>query len=214
MSALLSNEAQLRYVIEWFQEWSEMQRSDFMSILLEQCGPAGLVNGLVPRMETLGCAEGSDRPPSIFQCRIKLFREWSTNWSQQEKDSLISSIKNTDPVFAEKYEEKLSSLDTNVFEIASDTKDYNEQNENEMIQPVDLAILKLYMEDESRYKPLHSLVENYNKRNSVNKAQVTNVLNQFEPIVREDSAIESKNEAFVAGFKEDLDKIIKDNKFA
>ncbi|XP_078034375.1 uncharacterized protein C14orf119 [Augochlora pura] len=110
MSALLSNEAQLRYVIEWFQEWSEMQRSDFLSILLEQCGPGGLVNGLVPRMETLGCADGSDRPPSIFQCRVKLFREWSNNWSQQEKDSLLSSIKNTDPAFAEKYEEKLSSL--------------------------------------------------------------------------------------------------------
>lgn len=110
MSALLSNEAQLRYVTEWFQEWSEMQRSDFLSILLEQCGPTGLVNGLVSRMETLGCSEGSDRPPSIFQCRVKLFREWSNNWSQQEKDTLLSSIKNTDPAFAEKYEEKLSAL--------------------------------------------------------------------------------------------------------
>lgn len=107
---MLSNEAQLRYTIEWFQEWSEMQRGDFLGVLLERCGPPSLVNGLVSKMETLGYAEDSDRPWNLFQCRVKLFREWSHNWSQQEKDSLIASIKNTDPVFAEKYEEKLSTL--------------------------------------------------------------------------------------------------------
>lgn len=110
MSTMLSNEAQLRYVIEWFQEWSEMQRSDFLDILLEQCGPSGLVNGLLSKMESLGHTNESDRPPSLFQCRIKLFREWSHNWSQQEKDYLLLSIKNTDAVFAEKYDEKLSTL--------------------------------------------------------------------------------------------------------
>lgn len=109
MSTILSNEAQLRYMIEWFQEWSEMQRNDFLGILLENCGPSGLVNGLVAGMEKLDC-EGSDRPPSLFQCRVKLFREWSSNWSQCEKDSLLAAIKNTDNKFAEKYEERLSSL--------------------------------------------------------------------------------------------------------
>lgn len=110
MSTVLSNEAQLRYITEWFQEWSEMQRGDFLTVLLERCGPAPLVNGLLPGMENLGCKEDSNRPPSLFQCRIKLFREWSNNWSQQEKDSLLVSIKNIDPAFAEKYEEKLSTL--------------------------------------------------------------------------------------------------------
>lgn len=110
MSTILTNEVQLRYIIEWFQEWSEMQRSDFLDVLLEQCGPAGLVNGLVSKMESLGHSNESDRPPSLFQCRVKLFREWSHNWSQQEKDSLLLSIKNTDAAFAEKYDEKLSTL--------------------------------------------------------------------------------------------------------
>lgn len=109
MSTMLSNEAQLRYMIEWFQEWSEMQRNDFLGVLLENCGPSGLVNGLVTGLEKLDCEE-SDRPPSLFQCRVKLFREWSSNWSQHEKDSLLTAIKNADSKFAEKYEEKLSAL--------------------------------------------------------------------------------------------------------
>ena len=110
MSTMLSNEVQLRYIIEWFQEWSEMQRNDFLDVLLEQCGPSDVVNGLVFKMENLGHTNESDRPPSLFQCRVKLFREWSNNWIQQEKDSLLSSIKNIDPLFAEKYEERLSAL--------------------------------------------------------------------------------------------------------
>ncbi|XP_076234966.1 uncharacterized protein C14orf119 [Calliopsis andreniformis] len=106
MSYTLSNEAQLRHIIEWFQEWSEMQRSDFLEVLLEQCGPSDLVS----KMKNLGYTESSDRPPSLFQCRVKLFRGWSHNWSQQEKESLLLSIKNIDSVFGEKYEEKLLAL--------------------------------------------------------------------------------------------------------
>lgn len=110
MSTILSNEVQLRYIVEWFQEWSEMQRNDFLDVLLEQCGPLDVVNGLVLKMGTLGHMNESDRPPSLFQCRVKLFREWSHNWTQQEKESLLLSIKNIDPLFAEKYEERLLTL--------------------------------------------------------------------------------------------------------
>ena len=105
MSTNLSNDAQLRYIIEWFQEWSEMQRGDFLGILLEK---SSLVNGLLSGIEGLCSKVDLDRPPSLFQCRVKLFREWSQNWSQQEKDTLISSIKNIDPKFAEQYDQRLS----------------------------------------------------------------------------------------------------------
>ncbi|KAK2580225.1 hypothetical protein KPH14_012482 [Odynerus spinipes] len=87
-----------------------MQRGDFLEILLEQCGSPGLVNGLVPGMENMSCKEGSDRPPNLFQCRVKLFREWCQNWSQQEKDSLLTSIKSIDGKFAGNYEQRLSAL--------------------------------------------------------------------------------------------------------
>lgn len=80
-----------------------------------------------------------------------------------------------------------------------------------MIQPVDLVALELDTEDENRYKPLHSLVESYNKRNVINQAQITDALNQIEPIVWETSNIAKQDEPFVAGFKEDLDKVFKDH---
>ncbi|KAJ8673724.1 hypothetical protein QAD02_004986 [Eretmocerus hayati] len=107
MSTTLSNQAQIRYVIEWFQDWSEMQRDDFVGILLERCSSLCLVNGLLTGMENLG-KENQDRPPSLFQCRVKLFREWSHNWSEQEKEMLVTSLKNIDQKFAEKFEQRLN----------------------------------------------------------------------------------------------------------
>lgn len=99
---------QLRYVTFWFQEWSEMQRSDFLPILVERLGDKCIVNGLLTGMvNSLGNLE--DRPPNLFQCRVKLFRQWSENWGQAEKDQLLSSIKAMDPDFMKKFEEEVSS---------------------------------------------------------------------------------------------------------
>ncbi|XP_071869269.1 uncharacterized protein C14orf119 [Bombus fervidus] len=109
MATLLTNEAKLRYVIEWFQEWSEMQKNDFLDILIEECGPMNLVHRLISRMENLGNDNEYDRP-TLFRCRIQLFRQWSYNWSRQEKDFLLLSIKSTDAAFAQKYDEKLLTL--------------------------------------------------------------------------------------------------------
>ncbi|XP_060826409.1 uncharacterized protein C14orf119 [Bombus pascuorum] len=111
MTTLLTNEAKLRYVVEWFQEWSEMQKNDFLDILIEECGPVNLVHRLISSMENLGNDDEYkyDRP-TLFRCRVKLFRQWSYNWSRQEKDFLLLSIKNTDAAFAQKYDEKLLTL--------------------------------------------------------------------------------------------------------
>ncbi|XP_044010063.1 uncharacterized protein C14orf119 [Aphidius gifuensis] len=113
MSSILSSQAQLRYIVEWFQEWSDMQRMDFLNIFIEHCGPPDMVNGIVSGIEGLGCKDEPTRPPSLFQCRVKLFQEWSQNWTQLEKDNLLVSIKNIDSKFADKYERRLTSGNAN-----------------------------------------------------------------------------------------------------
>ncbi|XP_012255230.1 uncharacterized protein C14orf119 homolog [Athalia rosae] len=124
MSALLSNQAQLQYVVQWFTEWSEMQRGDFLDILLETCGQGALVNGLVSSLENLACKENPNKPPSLFECRIKVYREWTQNWTSQEKENLLSTIENLDPKFAEKYQERVKKCEKN-----GDVD--NERNEDE-----------------------------------------------------------------------------------
>lgn len=110
MATLLTNEAKLRYVKEWFQEWSEMQKNDFLDILIEECGPTDIVKIWLSKMKNLENRNRVYDKPTLFRCRIKLFREWSPNWSRQEKDHLLLSIKNADAAFAQKYDEKLLTL--------------------------------------------------------------------------------------------------------
>ncbi|KAK3912650.1 hypothetical protein KUF71_022238 [Frankliniella fusca] len=101
-------DAQLRYMVQWFHEWSEMQRGDFLPVLAQKLAPGTYVNGLLSGVETLSCNEG--RPPSLFQCRVKLFREWFETWSQAERDQLLGHIKSMDPAFYNKVQEELETL--------------------------------------------------------------------------------------------------------
>ncbi|XKL64749.1 hypothetical protein PGB90_004835 [Kerria lacca] len=93
--------AQIRYIIQWFEEWGEMQRTDFLPVLVEKFHSEGNVNGLISNVDACNL---EDRPPSIFQCRIKLFKEWSDTWNQADKDQLLCELRSIDQEFIEKFE--------------------------------------------------------------------------------------------------------------
>jgi len=98
MSALNSN-TQLRYLIQWFSEWSELQRSDFLPILAENYAHKAYVNGIVNSISNMNCR---DKPMSLFECRIKLFKEWFTQWNIEMKEAYLKKIGEIDPNFMEK----------------------------------------------------------------------------------------------------------------
>ncbi|KAL1129733.1 hypothetical protein AAG570_012677 [Ranatra chinensis] len=96
----------MRYLIQWFGEFSDMQKADFLPVLVQRFGHnRGYVNGLLPGMETLGRLD--DRPPTLFQCRIELFTEWTEYWDIPQKDRLLQQIREIDPAFFAKYEKEV-----------------------------------------------------------------------------------------------------------
>ncbi|KAH8383063.1 hypothetical protein KR009_006623 [Drosophila setifemur] len=102
--ANLSMEGEFRYIIQWFHEWSELQRDDFVYVLVEYLTGAGegggvYVNGMV---NSLANAVVQDKPMSLFQCRIKLFREWSPKWPIEFKCQLQEKISEIDAKVGEK----------------------------------------------------------------------------------------------------------------
>lgn len=118
---------QLAYLAQWFAEMSELQTQDFMKCLLTQYGKSGhqldglLVNGFAKLgMSGTACPHStsdlflptvgvSDRPASIFQCRMKLFNEWFGQWSDEEKQELLTRLRNVNSKFMDQFQESLDS---------------------------------------------------------------------------------------------------------
>ncbi|XP_026315008.1 uncharacterized protein C14orf119 [Hyposmocoma kahamanoa] len=98
----LTSEAQLRYLLQWFGEFSELQREDFLPILA--AARADKPDILAASLARLSC---QDKPVSLFQCRIKLFNEWYPTWSEEEQDRLAKGVTEMDPDFGTKLMEAI-----------------------------------------------------------------------------------------------------------
>lgn len=84
-------------IIKWFTEFSEMQKSDFFKILLEKYSETKIDSDI---LTSLLCeVHVSDQRPTIFKCRVKLFDEWFSNWSNEQKENLLVRLATADEQF-------------------------------------------------------------------------------------------------------------------
>ena len=113
----LNSDQQLNYFLAWFQEWSDLQKSDFAPIL------ASKMSSSPNHLHLNGVELKNQKPLSLFQCQLKLFKEWIGFWPQDKKDYLLIRLKDLDSNFFSKYESLLDS-DSNGAE--NSPKDYFE----------------------------------------------------------------------------------------
>lgn len=99
----LNNDQQMNYLLAWFQQWSELQKEDFVPILAEKMSSKyAHLNGLTEDMKALN--NSTKRPPSLFDCQIGLFNSWFLSWSDDQKNYLVLRLKDIDSIFLKKYE--------------------------------------------------------------------------------------------------------------
>ena len=107
----LSGDGQMNYLLSWFSNWSELQKTDFVPVLASRmkAGKAGpAVNGdLADGIKAMDT--NSDRPPSLFSCQVKLFRDWFGGWSDDQKNYLTLRLKDIDGEFFARYEDYLQN---------------------------------------------------------------------------------------------------------
>uniref|UniRef100_A0A1Q3F307 Uncharacterized protein n=1 Tax=Culex tarsalis TaxID=7177 RepID=A0A1Q3F307_CULTA len=112
----LTADREFRYIVQWFSEWSDFQREDFVPVLAAYLaggtGSAGTkaasppyVNGIVGGMANLS---GQDKPMSLFQCRVKLFNEWSSKWPETHREKLLERLTELDADFGQHVQRELS----------------------------------------------------------------------------------------------------------
>lgn len=92
-------EKEQQCVCHWFQAWSPFQKDTFLHVLLDHVAPQN-VDSLYSAM---GALKVCDRPPTIFQCQLKLFGEWFADWTDKERNDFLVLLAVKDPLFVEQF---------------------------------------------------------------------------------------------------------------
>jgi len=148
--AELSNDQQMNYLLAWFTKWSDLQKEDFVPILAEKLSSKwAAINGVNETLSHLDLNK-SERPPSLFECQLKLFKDWVVAWSDDQKSYFILRLKDIDSQFSEKYEHYLE------FGKASPVKDFFEPG---VPSELDLSIHKDETTKPPEFNPLKNLIK-------------------------------------------------------
>ena len=98
-------EQELQCVLHWFSTWSPIQKADFMQALIEKAVPQKVCS-LYTALESLGV---DDRPPSIFKCQLKLFKQWVDGWSDEVRNDFMLQLEIRDYEFVDKFNSEVSN---------------------------------------------------------------------------------------------------------
>jgi len=100
-------DSEFRYIINWFRDFSEYEKADFMAILIQWLlkNSEICVNGMSDDSSMASSQDG--KPLSIFLCRVKLFKEWTPRWPDQLRSRLIDKLNEIDSEFGLKLNQEL-----------------------------------------------------------------------------------------------------------
>jgi len=107
----LTGDQRMNYFLSWFQGWSDLQKTDFVAVLAHKMSDrGGSANISDMHMENVNncnvnTANGdtAKKPPSLYECQIKLFQDWFSSWSDDQKNYLVTRLQAIDADFYEKY---------------------------------------------------------------------------------------------------------------
>ncbi|XP_023328669.1 uncharacterized protein LOC111701560 [Eurytemora carolleeae] len=99
----LSNDQQMNFVLSWFNNWSELQKDDFVCVLGSTMAPKH-VNGVTNSLASLSCSDSQRKKPSLFDCQMYLYHGWVHGWSDDQKTYLILRLREKDGKFGDKYD--------------------------------------------------------------------------------------------------------------
>ncbi|XP_039256357.1 uncharacterized protein C14orf119-like [Styela clava] len=94
---------EINCTIHWFQGWSKNQRECFMEDLIAKALPGridlllGDLNGLTMK----------DKPPSLYECQLRLFNQWFQDWDESERTFMLERLESADPFFVSTFRQKV-----------------------------------------------------------------------------------------------------------
>lgn len=97
--SLSGEEQELRCVLNWFSNWEEQQRDQFLNVLIEKAVPPD-IDQLFQGLDQLTLNSSFQ---SVFQCQLRLFSQWFDAWTCLHRNKLLYNLHLKDPSFVEKF---------------------------------------------------------------------------------------------------------------
>ena len=88
MSYITSQE--MKCILHWFASWSGPQRERFLRDLVAKAVP-GKLQPLLESLEQLSVS-GTNRPPCIFECQLRLWDQWFRGCAEQEHNEFVRQL--------------------------------------------------------------------------------------------------------------------------
>lgn len=101
--SLTPEEQEIRTIQHWFNNWSEPQREEFLKVLVANIKPDVL--NLESGLQSLTF---SRLTPTTFQCQLRQFSLWFSNWSLEGKKKFEIKLLEIDPDFVFLLSEKIN----------------------------------------------------------------------------------------------------------
>ena len=97
-------EKEIQCVVHWFQGWSRLQKQDFLKDLIDKAIPCHM-DALFDSLRSMNV---DDKPPSIFQCQMKLFNQWFESWTDKDRSEFMTKLREVNHDFVAEFDKQVS----------------------------------------------------------------------------------------------------------
>jgi len=98
-------QTQMSTVLHWFANWTLSQREEFMTDLVHKAVPNKLLT-IVDSLSNLGV---SDCEHTVFTCQLRLFSQWFTAWTNDQRNSFLEYLSDVDTNFVDQLNCKIAA---------------------------------------------------------------------------------------------------------
>ncbi|XP_062813598.1 uncharacterized protein C14orf119 homolog isoform X2 [Anolis carolinensis] len=97
---------EMRCLLHWLSGWSSAQRECFIRDMVDKAVPWKVL----PLLEGLaGLSMDPGKPPSIFECQMRLWDQWFRGWTQEERNEFVRQMEEALPEVASRMYQEIAA---------------------------------------------------------------------------------------------------------
>lgn len=97
-------QTEIACTISWFSNWSNEQRQLFANNLIDEFHKPSAeecvsLDSLMKQLNDINLNKQNTEGPSVFECQLKIFSKWCSNWDHNAKMDFWTKLKTHYPEF-------------------------------------------------------------------------------------------------------------------